>query len=176
MALLRRPPLTLLERGWLHCSCCSQSIARRSRSWWSCCAASVTVSLTSESKPGSAFESTPSAAWHRRAACWAAWQHYRRLYPLEQVCPAEGDRFYDHCQEGRFHYLVELDFECLGKDRARMMLQAIGRPDRLAIGDMWPVGRVPAWLTLADAKAIRDGPCLERLRPVSYTHLTLPTN
>ena len=41
------------------------------------------------------------------AACWAAWQHYRRLYPLEQVCPAEGDRFYDHCQEGRFHKPVE---------------------------------------------------------------------
>lgn len=109
------------------------------------------------------------------AACWAAWQHYRRLYPLEQVCPAEGDRFYDHCQEGRFHYLVELDFECLGKDRARMMLQAIGRPDRLAIGDMWPVGRVPAWLTLADAKAIRDGPCLERLRLDTACYYCEPT-
>ena len=75
-----------------------------------------------------------------------------------QLCPAAGDRFYDHCAEGRQHYLIRIDWGCLGDRRAAAMQMAFsmendGKPLR-------GVGNVPAWLTEDNAKAVSVGPCM----------------
>ena len=51
---------------------------------------------------------------------------YRYVYPTRQRCPAEGDRFYDHCKEGRRHALIKIDWECLGPRLSGAMRVAFG--------------------------------------------------
>ncbi len=83
---------------------------------------------------------------------------YRWRYPSKQRCPPEDDRFFDHCQEGRTHYLLKLDWDCLGPRKAEVMrvalsLETEGKP---LIG----VGELPSWLTDENANALRGAPCI----------------
>ena len=91
----------------------------------------------------------------------AAYYLYRERYPLEQRCPPEGDRFHDHCKEGRKHYLLKLDWSCLGHRRAEAMRMALSLPD-----DGKPlegVGEIPSWLTADNAKALTGAPCMREV-------------
>ena len=88
----------------------------------------------------------------------AAYRLYRERYPTEQRCPPEGDRFHDHCKEGRKHYLLKLDWSCLGHRRAEAMRMALSLPD-----DGKPlegVGEVPSWLTADSVKTLTGAPCM----------------
>ena len=83
---------------------------------------------------------------------------YRYRYPSTQRCPPEGDRFFDHCKEGRTHYLLKLNWTCFGPRKAEVMRTALsldtgGKP---LVG----VGEVPSWLTDENAVALRDAPCM----------------
>lgn len=49
---------------------------------------------------------------------------YRERYPAEQRCPPESDRFYDHCKEGRKHYMLSLDWDCESTPSPRHMHQS----------------------------------------------------
>ena len=83
---------------------------------------------------------------------------YRERFPTEQRCPPETDRFYDHCKEGRKHYLLSLDWTCLGSRRAEAMRMALSLPsDGKALKG---VGEVPSWLTDDNAEALRGAPCV----------------
>ena len=83
---------------------------------------------------------------------------HRYRYPSKQRCPPEGDRFFDHCQEGRTHYRLKLDWDCLGPRKSEIMRAALsldteGKP---LIG----VGDLPSWLTDKNAEALRGAPCI----------------
>ena len=95
------------------------------------------------------------------AALLFAVRWYRENYPTEQRCPPESDRFHDHCKEGRKHYVLKLDWDCLGSRRAEAMRMALALPN-----DGKPlrgVGEVPSWLTDANAKILADpkAPCMK---------------
>lgn len=84
---------------------------------------------------------------------------YQERYPKEQRCPPEGDRFHDHCKEGRKHYVLSLDWSCLGPRRAEAMRMALSLPS-----DGKPlrgVGEIPSWLTEENAKALSGAPCMK---------------
>ena len=83
---------------------------------------------------------------------------YRERYPSEQRCPPETDRFHEHCKEGRQHYLLSLDWTCLGSRRAEAMREALSLPS-----DGRPldgVGELPLWLTDENAETLRSSPCM----------------
>lgn len=87
---------------------------------------------------------------------------YRERYPAEQRCPPENDRFHDHCREGRKHYLLSLDWDCLGPRRAEAMRMALsmdtgGKP---LVG----IGEVPSWLTEENAAALKGAPCMKGMQ------------
>ena len=84
---------------------------------------------------------------------------YRYRYPSKQRCPPEGDRFHDHCVEGRTHYVLKLDWDCLGPRRAEVMRMALS----LETGNkpLTGVGDVPSWLTDDNAAALRGAPCVQ---------------
>ena len=65
-------------------------------------------------------------------------------YPREQVCPPSTDRFHDHCKEGRRHYVIDIDWTCLGRRRADFMRAALGLPESTRLEG---VGSVPSWLS-----------------------------
>ena len=73
------------------------------------------------------------------AVAWRRWS-----YPREQVCPPSTDRFHDHCKEGRRHYVIDIDWTCLGRRRADFMRAALGLPESTHLEG---VGSVPSWLT-----------------------------
>ena len=86
---------------------------------------------------------------------------YRERYPAKQRCPPETDRFYDHCMEGRKHYLLSLDWSCLGARRTEAMRMALSMPN-----DGKPlkgIGEVPSWLTDENAEALRGAPCMRNV-------------
>ena len=88
---------------------------------------------------------------------------YREYFPTEQRCPPEDDRFHDHCQEGRKHYVLSLDWTCLGTRRAEAMRAALSLPHdgKPLLG----VGDVPSWLTDANAEALATAPCIQAVEP-----------
>lgn len=86
---------------------------------------------------------------------------YRYLYPLKQRCPAKDDRFYDHCMEGRKHYMIRIDWSCLGPRRSVAMRQAFDLPSDG--GTAKGIGEVPSWLTASNAEAVRNAPCINAL-------------
>lgn len=88
---------------------------------------------------------------------------YTELYPTVQRCPPEGDRFFDHCKEGRKHHVLSLDWSCLGPRRAEAMRMALGLPN-----DGQPltgVGTVPSWLTDDNAAVLAKAPCIQGIYP-----------
>jgi len=105
-------------------------------------------------------------------AAVAAFRTYRSWYPTEQRCPEETDRFHEHCREGRKHYMIGLDWDCLGKARAAVMARALGLPDGKKLRG---VGIVPSWLTEANANAVRDAPCIQSLRTDLACRYCVPT-
>lgn len=93
------------------------------------------------------------------AAGFLAFREYQERYPKEQRCPPEDDRFHDHCKEGRKHYVLSLDWTCLGARRAEAMRMALSLPS-----DGKPlkgVGEIPSWLTEENAEALRNAPCMK---------------
>jgi hypothetical protein len=84
------------------------------------------------------------------------------FYPSQQRCPPEGDRFHDHCVEGRKHYVLKLDWTCLGERRAEVMRMALSLPSdgKPLVG----VGEVPSWLTDENADVLRHSPCINGVR------------
>jgi len=102
----------------------------------------------------------------------AAAYGYRELYPLEQRCPPQNDRFHEHCTEGRKHYQIEIDWSCLGRKRAKLMQMALGVQDA---GDVKGVGWVPSWLTQENADIVRQSPCINRLSPDTACRHCAPT-
>jgi len=148
------------------------------------------------------WRTKPKRAKMKLSPCWRAcmgvtlllillggsfggYKYYRYRYPLKQRCPPEGDRFYDHCMEGRTHYLLKLDWDCkrlnacllhvpqshslsvcvdgqpfagLGPRRAEAMRMALSLDtgEKAMIG----VGEIPSWLTDANAQALRGAPCM----------------
>jgi hypothetical protein len=90
-----------------------------------------------------------------------AFREYQERYPKEQRCPPEDDRFHDHCKEGRKHYVLSLDWTCLGSRRAEAMRMALSLPS-----DGKPlkgVGEIPSWLTDENAEALRNAPCMKAM-------------
>ena len=87
------------------------------------------------------------------AALWLRW------FPSTQRCPPAGDRFHEHCKEGRQHYLISIDWACLGQERSAVMRQALGLE-----GDAANQGRVPSWLSAAHAEVVRKSPCVQDVR------------
>ena len=93
----------------------------------------------------------------------AGFAGYRRAYPSEQRCPPPTDRFNDHCMEGRKHFVIEIDWDCIGPQNAAHMRQALSLPEKTR---MRGVGRVPSWLTDESAAGVRAltktkvGPCI----------------
>jgi hypothetical protein len=60
--------------------------------------------------------------------------------------------------EGRKHYQLSLDWDCLGERRAEAMRMALSLPK-----DGKPlkgVGQVPSWLTNENAETLRKAPCM----------------
>jgi hypothetical protein len=92
------------------------------------------------------------------AAAGARW--YRQNYPTEQRCPPPEDRFHDHCMEGRKHYMISIDWDCIGKQNARYMKLMLGLPEDTRTRG---VGTVPSWLTEENADAIRKLECARGL-------------
>ena len=82
---------------------------------------------------------------------------YRERYPAVQRCPPESDRFHEHCKEGRQHYLIKIDWDCLGASRARVMQLAFQLESD---GDLTGVGYVPSWMRASDAAAVAGSPCI----------------
>ena len=84
---------------------------------------------------------------------------YLHRYPSKQRCPSENDRFYEHCQEGRTHYVLKLDWDCLGARRSEAMRMALSLPSdgKPLVG----IGAVPSWLTDANADTLRSSPCIQ---------------
>lgn len=98
---------------------------------------------------------------------------YRELYPSEQRCPPESDRFHDHCKEGRKHYQLSLDWDCLGSRRAEAMRQALSLPS-----DGKPlkgVGEVPSWLADGDAATLENAPCMKGMKLDKACYYCVPT-
>ena len=83
-----------------------------------------------------------------------------RAFPSEQRCPPPEDRFYDHCKEGRKHYMINIDWACLGPERSTVMHQALGLEGEAQVQH----GRVPSWLTSAHADVVRVSPCVQDVR------------
>ena len=111
------------------------------------------------------------------AALAAAVPIYRERYPTKQRCPPETDRFYDHCKEGRQHYLLSLDWDCLGSRRAEAMREVLttlgslpkdGKPLR-------GVGELPMWLTDENADYLDRSPCMKRVAPDRACRYCKPT-
>lgn len=108
---------------------------------------------------------------------------HRYRWPTEQRCPPEKDRFHEHCKEGRKvpsapafflpqilamltrccvppqHYVLSLDWSCLGVRRAEVMRAALSLPDDGK--PMTGIGLVPSWLTEENAAALRSSPCMK---------------
>ena len=84
-----------------------------------------------------------------------------RAFPSEQRCPPTEDRFYDHCREGRKHYMINIDWACLGPERSTVMRQALGLEGE---AQAQHGGRVPSWLTSAHADVVRVSPCVQDVR------------
>jgi hypothetical protein len=75
--------------------------------------------------------------------------------------------------EGRKHYLIEIDWTCLGEKRTKVMRMALGMA---AGGDAARgVGRVPTWLTEENAEIVRAWPCIRRLRLDTTCRYCVPT-
>ena len=83
-----------------------------------------------------------------------------RAFPSEQRCPPTEDRFYDHCKEGRKHYMINIDWACLGPERSTVMRRALGLEGEAQAQH----GRVPSWLTPAHADVVRVSPCVQDVR------------
>ena len=81
-----------------------------------------------------------------------------RWFPREQRCPPAEDRFHDHCKEGRKHFMISIDWACLGPERSNVMRQALGLEDQAQDG------RVPSWLTPVHADVVRGSPCVQDVR------------
>ena len=53
------------------------------------------------------------------AVAYGAWREHMlndylpAQYHRQQVCPPPEDRFHDHCMEGRTHFAIEVDTDCL---------------------------------------------------------------
>ena len=98
---------------------------------------------------------------------------YRERYPAKQRCPPEDDRFHDHCKEGRTHYVLSLDWDCLGARRAEAMRMALsiendGKP-------LKGVGEVPSWLTDENAVALKSAPCMRGIATDKACRYCKPT-
>eukprot|EP00967_Tisochrysis_lutea_P111685 scaffold175855_cov44-Tisochrysis_lutea.AAC.1 len=98
---------------------------------------------------------------------------YRQLYPLQQRCPPQEDRFYDHCMEGRKHYQIEIDWTCLGRKRTQIMRMALGLTEEADASS--GLGKVPAWLTEENAQTVSTSPCINRLRLDTACRYCVPT-
>ena len=88
----------------------------------------------------------------------------RWVYPSEQRCPPEDDRFHDHCKEGRTHYMIQLDWACLGPERSQLMRKVLAVEDDDAnqeTGSSW----VPSWLTSTHANVVEGSVCVNAVRP-----------
>lgn len=72
-----------------------------------------------------------------------------------QRCPAEDDRFFEHCKEGREHYRLKINFECLGEEAARYLRRSIGMTDE----DTSPY--VNRWLTKEHATVVSGHQCID---------------
>ena len=78
---------------------------------------------------------------------------HRRWYPAKQVCPPADDYFHQHCIEGREHYRLEIDWECLGPANAKHLRGALG-----VDGDGAPP-YVTRWLPQKDARFLDQFRC-----------------
>lgn len=91
---------------------------------------------------------------------------YRYRYPSKQRCPPEGDRFYEHCKEGRTHYQLEMDWDCLGPRRAEALREALSQGKQLEDEGkpLVGIGYIPSWLTDEDAAALRGAACMNNVK------------
>ena len=91
----------------------------------------------------------------------AAWAAYRYIYPVVQRCPPPEDRFHEHCKEGRTHYVISIDWDCLGPTRAAGLAHGLGMPADEVVSS--GVSGVPSWLSDENAAAVRGAPCIRGL-------------
>ena len=56
------------------------------------------------------------------------------------------------------HYMIGIDWACLGPQRSQVMRQALSLEEE---PDTGAPGRVPSWLTAAHAEAVRGSPCVQ---------------
>ena len=115
---------------------------------------------------------SPLLAAGAACAVYVAQRAYREGYPLTQRCPPETDRFHDHCAvDRRQHYLIGIDWSCLGAQRAAAMARALDLDSPRPRG----VGKVPSWLTEPNAAAVRGAPCILSLEPDLACRHCVPT-
>jgi hypothetical protein len=116
----------------------------------------------------SAFGATQPAerrdAFRRSAFEFVAVRVHRAKLALgltsAQRCPAEGDRFRDHCVEGRNHYQLTMDWECFGPRRADAMRIALDIELPLGQKFLHGKGEVSTWLTAENAVTVKSSPCI----------------
>ena len=102
------------------------------------------------------------------AVAYGAWREHMlndylpAQYHRQQVCPPPEDRFHDHCMEGRTHFAIEVDTDCL--DQAGAGKSAALRGVFGVSEDASGVFTALRWLAESDAAFLGKAPCVKSLK------------